>query len=66
MVRTIPRLMITAAAIGVVSVWVGLTLSYYLGTAGSATMALVPVALFFIVMALKEIPAVTRKREATR
>ncbi len=54
-VKTIPRLMGVAALIGVASVWLGLTLSYHLGTAGSATMALVPVVLFFLVMAIREI-----------
>ena len=66
MVRTIPRLMITAAVIGVISVWIGLTLSYYLGTAGSATMALVPVVLFFAVMAVKEIPGFAKKSEVAK
>ena len=55
LVTTIPRLMVTAGIIGVGSVWLGLTISYYLGTAGSATMALVPVVLFFVVMAVKEL-----------
>lgn len=55
LVNTIPRLMVTAGIIGVGSVWLGLTISYYLGTAGSATMALVPVVLFFLVMAVKEL-----------
>lgn len=64
LVRTIPRLMLTAGLIGVLSVWLGLTLSYYWGTAGSATMALVPVALFFIVMALRELTRIlTRSLE---
>jgi ABC-type Mn2+/Zn2+ transport system permease subunit len=63
LVRTIPRLMITAGIIGVLSVWAGLTLSYYLGTAGSATMALVPVVLFFIVMAIRELPSLWTKKE---
>ena len=66
MVRTIPRLMITAAIIGVLSVWVGLAISYYLGTAGSATMALVPVVLFFVVMAIREIPSLTKKSEVAK
>ena len=55
LVRTIPRLIALAAIIGAVSVWLGLTLSYYLGTAGSATMALIPVVLFFVVMAIREL-----------
>ena len=50
--RTVPRMMIYAAIIGLFSVWLGLTISYHLGTAGSATMALVPIVLFFIVLAI--------------
>lgn len=64
LVRTIPRLIAVAAIIGAVSVWLGLTLSYYLGTAGSATMALIPVVLFFVVMATRELFRLgTRARE---
>ena len=64
LVRTIPRLIAVAAIIGAVSVWLGLTLSYYLGTAGSATMALIPVVLFFVVMAIRELFRLgTRVRE---
>lgn len=55
LVKTIPRLIAVAALIGAFSVWLGLTLSFYLGTAGSATMALIPVVLFFLVMAVREI-----------
>ncbi len=50
--RTVPRMMIYSAVIALFSVWLGLTLSYHLGTAGSATMALVPIVLFFIVLAI--------------
>ena len=50
--RTVPRRMIYSAVIALFSVWLGLTLSYHLGTAGSATMALVPIVLFFIVLAI--------------
>jgi ABC-type Mn2+/Zn2+ transport system permease subunit len=46
--RTVPRMMALAAIIALLSVWIGLTISYWLGTAGSATMALVPIVLFFI------------------
>lgn len=60
LVKTIPQLMVVAAIIGVASVWLGLTISFYLGTAGSATMALVPVVVFFVVMAIKELRGVRR------
>lgn len=50
--RTVPRMMIYAGVIALFSVWFGLTLSFHLGTAGSATMALVPIVLFFLVLAI--------------
>ncbi|MFZ8925402.1 MAG: metal ABC transporter permease [Candidatus Nanopelagicales bacterium] len=53
--RTVPRMMAFAAIIALLSVWIGLTLSYWLGTAGSATMALVPIVLFFIVLVGKRL-----------
>jgi ABC-type Mn2+/Zn2+ transport system permease subunit len=53
--RSVLQMMLVAAGIGVFSVWLGLTLSYYLGTAASATMALVPIVLFFVVLALKQL-----------
>ena len=48
--RTVPRMMAVAALLGAASVVVGLVLSYHGGTAGSATMALVPIVLFFTVL----------------
>jgi len=48
--RTVPRMMVGAAALSVVSVWLGLVISYHLGTAASATMAIIPVAIFFLVL----------------
>lgn len=59
-VRTIPWMMITAALIGVGSVWLGLVLSYYIGTAGSATMALIPVIVFFIILLGKRLVVAIR------
>ena len=60
-VRTIPAMMVTAALIGVVSVWAGLVISYYMGTAASATMALIPVIVFFIILLLKRLIAASTK-----
>lgn len=51
--RTIPAMMATACGIGIGSVVLGLVLSYHLNTAGSATIALVPVLCFFVVLALQ-------------
>lgn len=53
--RTVPSMFVWSVAIAVISVVIGLMLSYRLGTAGSATMALVPIVLFFLVLATREI-----------
>lgn len=55
LVRRLPFMMLTAAAIGVFSVVVGLILSYHFDTAGSATMAIVPIVLFFIVLTARSL-----------
>jgi manganese/iron transport system permease protein len=54
-VRRLPLMMVTAAGIGVLSVVLGLILSYHLDTAGSATMALVPIVLFFLVLTARSL-----------
>jgi manganese/iron transport system permease protein len=53
--KTIRSMMAVAGLIGVIAVWLGLTLSYYLGTAASATMALVPIVAFFVVLTAKSL-----------
>jgi manganese/iron transport system permease protein len=60
--RTVPRMMLGAAALSVVSVWLGLVLSYHLGTAASATMALIPVVLFFLVLPFSKAIHARRQR----
>ncbi len=55
MVRRVPSIMIVASLIGVLSVVVGLVISYHANTSGSATMALVPVVLFFIVLTVRSL-----------
>ncbi len=52
--RTVPRMMLGAAVLSAFSVWAGLVLSYHLGTAASATMAIIPVALFFLVLPISK------------
>ena len=52
---TIRSMMIVAGAIGIFSVWAGLVLSYHWGIAASATMALVPIVLFFLVLSLQSL-----------
>ncbi len=59
--RTVPRMMLGAAGLSAVSVWLGLVLSYHLGTAASATMALIPVILFFLVLPISKLVD-TRRR----
>lgn len=50
LVKRVPVMMTVAAAIGAVSVAGGLVVSYHADTSGSATMAVFPIALFFIVL----------------
>jgi manganese/iron transport system permease protein len=63
-VRRVPIMMVTAAVIGVMSVVAGLIISYHFDTAGSATMAVVPIVLFFVVLTIKNV-AVRAGRPAT-
>jgi ABC-type Mn2+/Zn2+ transport system permease subunit len=62
--RTVPMMMALSVVIAVLSVWLGLVLSYYWGTAGSATMAIVPIAVFFLTLAVTRIGAQRRRRAA--
>ena len=55
LVRRVPAIMALAALIGVLSVASGLVISYHANTAGSATMALVPIVLFFLVLTTKNL-----------
>ena len=53
--RSVVQMMMVAAVVGVISVWLGLTISYHFGTAASATMALVPIVLFFALLGAKNV-----------
>lgn len=53
LVRRVPVMMATAAVIGSVSVAIGLIVSYHADTSGSATMAVTPIVIFFVVLAAK-------------
>lgn len=55
LVRRVPLMMATSAAIGALSVFLGLLISYHADTSGSATMAVVPIVLFFVVLAVTAI-----------
>ena len=50
LVRRVPAMMVTSAAIGVLSVAAGLVSSFHANTSGSATMAVFPGVLFFIAL----------------
>jgi ABC-type Mn2+/Zn2+ transport system permease subunit len=63
--RSVPMMMGLAVAIAVFSVWLGLVLSYHWGTAGSATMAVVPIVLFFVTLAVSRLAAWRRRRNAS-
>jgi len=72
LVKRVPTMMITAAIIGVVSVFVGLAVSYYADTSGSATMAVIPIVLFFAVLTFRSLrrapntPAVDRADQGSQ
>jgi ABC-type Mn2+/Zn2+ transport system permease subunit len=55
LVKRVPVIMATAALIGVGSVVIGLVVSYHANTSGSATMAVIPIALFFVVLAARSL-----------
>ncbi len=55
LVRRVPLMMAMAAFIGVVSVVVGLVISFHANTSGSATMAVVPIVLFFLVLTFRSV-----------
>lgn len=65
--RTVPRMILASLVIGVVSVTVGLMFSYHLGTAAGASMALVAIVGFFLVLLIRELTGVIhrRRRSAT-
>jgi manganese/iron transport system permease protein len=59
--RRLPTIMATAALIGVLCVAAGLVVSFHADISGSATMAIMPIALFFVVLAVRA--AVDRVRQ---
>jgi ABC-type Mn2+/Zn2+ transport system permease subunit len=60
-VRRVPAMMGVGALIGVLSVVIGLVVSFHARTSGSATMAMVPIVLFFVALTAKSI----RKRSVS-
>ena len=57
LVRRVPLIMVTAAALGSASVVVGLAISYHHDTAAGATMALTTVVVFMLVLTARSIHA---------
>ena len=55
LVRRVPTMMATACLIGVSSIFIGLIITYHFDTAAGATMAGTAVAIFFIVLAGREL-----------
>lgn len=64
LVRRVPAIMALAALIGTLSVAAGLVISYHADTAGSATMALVPIVLFFVVLTIKSLSSRAKRLAA--
>jgi ABC-type Mn2+/Zn2+ transport system permease subunit len=62
LVRRVPSIMLVATGIGVLSVVVGLIISYHANTSGSATMAVMPIALFFVVLAWRSVTSARNAR----
>ena len=54
-VRRVPIIMVTAALIGVLSVFIGLVVSFHADTSGSATIAVLPIVIFFLVLTVRSI-----------
>lgn len=64
--RTVPRMILTSLLLGVISVTVGLILSYHLGTAAGASMALVAILGFFLILTIREtVAAIVRRKRST-
>ncbi|WP_037065210.1 zinc ABC transporter permease AztB [Pseudonocardia acaciae] len=61
LVRRVVPMMALAAALGCLAVWLGLLVSFHAGTAAGATMAAASVAMFFLVLAVRQLTG-TRSR----
>jgi ABC-type Mn2+/Zn2+ transport system permease subunit len=62
LVRRVPAMMAVSVTIGIGSVAAGLVVSYHAGTSGSATMAVLPVVLFFVVLTARTLTNGHRER----
>ena len=66
LVRRVPAMMVVSAVIGVASVFVGLVISYHASTSASATIAVTPIVLFFVVLAIRALGERFRTRSAAQ
>ncbi|MFT3875790.1 MAG: metal ABC transporter permease [Propioniciclava sp.] len=64
--RTVPQMFVASIALGALSVWLGLVLSYHLDTAGAATITLVAITLFFLTLAVTRVFGSAREARAHR
>lgn len=64
-VRRVPTMMAVASLTGALSVVIGLTISYHADTSGSATMAVTPIVMFFLVLTARSIRSRSRSALAT-
>ena len=55
LVRRVPAMMATACFVGVLSIFIGLIITYHFDTAAGATMAGTAVAIFFVVLTVREL-----------
>ncbi len=63
LVRTVRQMMVLSLLISAFTVWFGLILSFHLGTAGSATMALLAIVIFFVVLVVRMLVRLLRHRQ---
>lgn len=66
LVRRVPMMMVSAVAVGILSVVAGLLASYHFGTAGGASVAGVAVLVFFLVLGAQDVAARFRAERAAR
>ncbi len=64
LVRRVPAVMAIAAVVGVASVLIGLIVSFHANTSGSATIAVTPIIMFFVVLAIRSITGRTKRAAA--
>lgn len=64
LVRTVRQMIAVSLVLSCLAVWAGLVISFHLGTAGSATMALLCIVIFFVVLVVRTIARTVRRVRA--